>query len=225
MGIHELYRPFLVSFRRKRLASLYRDLRITGQTRLLDLGGDSFFWELAASIGLPVPCVTVVNLYPSRNQLPPGVRWVVADGTRLPFRDCEFDVAFSNSVIEHLGNEGAQECFAREARRVARSLFVQTPSRSFPVEPHLISPFIHWLPRWMQSGLLRNFTVWGLVTRPSQDYCDRFLSEVRLLDADQMGKLFPGVAIRRERWMGITKSLIAEDLPSTAQSRPASSKC
>jgi hypothetical protein len=34
------------------------------------------------------------------------IRCVVADGRELPFRDTEFDVSFSNAVVEHVGGRG-----------------------------------------------------------------------------------------------------------------------
>jgi SAM-dependent methyltransferase len=75
----------------------------------------------------------------------PG-RYVQADATqRLPFADNEFDLAYSNSVIEHLP-PGAWPRFASELRRVARGWFVQTPAWEFPIEPHALLPFAHWLP-------------------------------------------------------------------------------
>jgi hypothetical protein len=36
--------------------------------------------------------------------------------------------------------------FAAELRRVGRGLYVQTPAWSFPIEPHALLPFAHWLP-------------------------------------------------------------------------------
>ena len=67
----------------------------------------------------------------------------VLDG--LPFADGEFDLAYCSSVIEHIAPED-RAAFARELRRVASGWFVQTPAFSFPIEPHALLPFAHWLP-------------------------------------------------------------------------------
>jgi hypothetical protein len=176
--------------------------------RVLDVGGDSGFWRLAAGAGFPLPALTIVNLRPEAQPLA-GVRWVLADARALPFRDREFDLAFSNSVIEHLADPFSQCFFAAEVQRVARRHFVQTPNRLFPVEPHLIAPCIHWLPRRWARRLIRHGTVWGLVARPTRGQCDDFLDATRLLDAGEMRCLFPRSEIVRERVCGWTKSLIA----------------
>jgi hypothetical protein len=76
----------------------------------------------------------------------PQIRTIVADGRELPFADGEFDVAFSNAVIEHVGGRDDQERFCHELCRVARRVFVTTPNRLFPVDPHTLWPFAHWLP-------------------------------------------------------------------------------
>jgi hypothetical protein len=77
----------------------------------------------------------------------PSVRAVRADGRELPFADGEFDVGFSNAVVEHVagGREG-QRRFVHELCRVARRVFVTTPNRWFPLEVHTLLPFVHWLP-------------------------------------------------------------------------------
>ncbi|MBV8079199.1 MAG: methyltransferase domain-containing protein [Actinobacteria bacterium] len=77
----------------------------------------------------------------------PKVHSVRADGRELPFRDGEFDLGFSNAVVEHVagGREG-QRRFVEELCRVARRVFVTTPNRFFPVDPHTLLPFVHWLP-------------------------------------------------------------------------------
>ena len=76
----------------------------------------------------------------------PQIPTVVADGRDLPFGDDEFDVAFSNAVVEHVGGRDDQERFCHELARVARRVFVTTPNRLFPIDPHTLLPFAHWLP-------------------------------------------------------------------------------
>jgi methyltransferase family protein len=77
----------------------------------------------------------------------PEIRTVLADGRELPFADKEFDVGFSNAVVEHLGDRASQQAFVNELCRVANRVFVATPNRWFPLDPHTLLPFVHWLPR------------------------------------------------------------------------------
>lgn len=139
----------------------------------------------------------------------PGFDFRAGDGCALPFADGEFDVVFSNSVIEHVGSWERQQAFAREARRVGRRLWVQTPAREFFIEPHLLAPFVHWLPRRTQRGLIRWATGWGWLTRPTPAQVDEFLAEVRLLTRREMTELFPDCEILTERFLGLPKSYIA----------------
>ena len=83
----------------------------------------------------------------------PAVTAVQADGRELPFADGEFDLGFSNAVIEHVagGREGQRQ-FVSELCRVSGKVFVTTPNRLFPIDPHSLLPFVHWLP----EGDLRN---------------------------------------------------------------------
>jgi hypothetical protein len=76
----------------------------------------------------------------------PSVTAVTADGRDLPFADGEFDLGFSNAVLEHLPSRADQRRFVEELSRVARRVFVTTPNRRFPLEVHTLVPFVHWLP-------------------------------------------------------------------------------
>ena len=203
MDFHELIRPVLRHFRTKRMR-LFRDrFRLTPQSRVLDVGGFLYNWSL-----LPErPRLTIVNLV-ALGVEGPGVAWVVADGRRLPFKDRAFDIVYSNSVIEHVGDFDDKRLFAMECGRVGVSYYVQTPNRRFPVEPHLVTPLIHWLPIECQRRLLRNFTVRGLISRPTVEECEELL-RIRLLGQEEMRVLFPDGEIWHERVMGMTKSLIA----------------
>jgi hypothetical protein len=85
----------------------------------------------------------------------PRVRAVRADGRDLPFADGEFDVGFSNAVVEHVaGGRAGQRAFVHELCRVSRRVFVTTPNRWFPIEVHTLLPFVHWLPPGPRRRLL-----------------------------------------------------------------------
>jgi SAM-dependent methyltransferase len=126
----------------------------------------------------------------------PGARFVLAGATDLPFGDDEFDIAYSNSVVEHLPPD-ERAAYAREVMRVGRRWFVQTPNRGFPIEPHALLPFVHWLPRPLGRALWRL----GVSGDPYDD--------VRLLGAGELRSLFPDAVIVRERAGFLTKSLVA----------------
>jgi hypothetical protein len=189
------------------MRAFQRSFRPAESTTILDVGGTPFNWELAGIRSQ----LTLLNLSPPRgvDATASDYRFVEGSGTQLEFADRAFDVVFSNSVIEHLGSWEQQRAFAREVRRVARGLWVQTPARGFPIEPHLMTPLLHYLPVGWQRRLLRNFSVWGLVARPSQEAVEGFLEQTRLLDFREMRELFPDCEIRRERFLGLTKSYVA----------------
>ena len=149
----------------------------------------------------------------SRQSVAAGLAYVHGDGCQLPFADQSFDIVFSNSVIEHVGGLEAQQRFAREVARTGRGYWVQTPNRYFPVETHLLTPFVHLLPGSLRAYVVRRFTVWQWMARPGAEekrfYIEHFVSDVRLLGAKDMRELFPDAVILRERFLGFTKSVIA----------------
>ena len=183
-------------------------LAIGPNTRILDIGGTPDYWRM-----LPfAPRVTLLNTPRAAADVGQG-DWVAGDGRRLPFRDGAFDVVFSNSVIEHVGDLASQQRFAQEVARVGRRYWVQTPNRWFPVEQHLLTPLVHWLPRSWQRRIVPHCNLWGLLVPVSPDrrrfYIEHYLSDVRLLDAAGLRALFPGARIMRERLCGLTKSFVA----------------
>ncbi len=206
VNIHSIYAVILKPFREKRLRRFLAVFSPASDTQILDVGGTRYNWTL-------VPCeaqITLLNLdAPSDAGGPANLHSVQGDGTDLKYGDGKFDICFSNSVIEHLGTFEKQRKFAQEVRRVGRKVWVQTPARTFFLEPHLLAPFIHYFPKGLQRKLLRNFTVWGWMTRPKPEQVDGFLSEVRLLGYQEMKSLFPDCEVHRERFLGFTKSYVA----------------
>jgi hypothetical protein len=87
----------------------------------------------------------------------PGVKFVYADGLKLPFTDRSFDFVHSSAVLEHVGAASTQAAYVRECFRVAhKAVFLTTPNRWFPVEFHTLLPLVHWLPKGSFRWLLRH---------------------------------------------------------------------
>ena len=131
--------PLAANARRNRHERFFASTGVRPGMRIVDVG--------CGALGLramePDLDITGVDLAPRPEYPGPFVQ---ADATeRLPFADGAFDLAYSSSVIEHVPPD-RRAAFAAEVRRVARGWFVQTPARSFPIEPHALLPFAHWLP-------------------------------------------------------------------------------
>jgi hypothetical protein len=204
MNLHRLYAQLSPLFRARRMHRFAEAFQIDSGTRVLDIGGSRWIWR-----SLPVtPNVVLLNLL-AHNDHGDGFALVLGDARNLPFKDNSFDVVFSNSLIEHLYSLDQQQRFADECRRVAPRYYVQAPNQHFFLEPHLLTPFIHWLPKPLRARLLRNVTVWGLVNRPTREDCQHFIDEVRLLTKRDLGRLFPEAEIWHERVLGMSKSLMA----------------
>ena len=109
------------------------------QTRIVDIGCG----RLGLRRHAPQLDITGVDRVARPDYPGPFVQADVLAG--LPFADGEFDLAYCSSVVEHIA-PGDRPAFAGELRRVARGWYVQTPAFSFPIEPHALLPFAHWLP-------------------------------------------------------------------------------
>lgn len=209
MNIHKLY-SFLFKaggFREKRMALFSEIIQPTTDTKILDIGGTLGNWHYLDA----TPSITLLNLDTNhdRTDYPKHVTFHEGDALNLPFPNGHFDVSYSNSVIEHVHTWENQQRFAEEARRVGQRLWVQTPAYEFFLEPHFITPFIHWFPAKARQRLLRNFTVWGWIQRPTQADVNNLISEIRLLKRHEMETLFPDCEIFVEKWMGMPKSYVA----------------
>ena len=186
-----LAEPFAQRARNRRHARFLATMRPDVHTRILDIG--------CGPLGLrglaPGLAITGVDLVDRPGYPGPFVRADAA--VELPFEDDEFDLAYANSVIEHIAPDRRIR-FAAELRRVARGWYVQTPARSFPLEPHSLLPGAHWLP----APIRRSY--WRLGAGPWED--------IRLLRREELEALC-GPA-ERERFGPFTKSWISAQRPA-----------
>jgi hypothetical protein len=175
---------------------------------VIDLGGTAEAWLRA-----PVhpALVHIVNLEPSPEESPvPWIRKDQADACDLPsqIRDCRYDLAYSNSVIEHVGGHAQRMRFAEAVHQLSERYWVQTPYRYFPIEPHWLFPGFQFLPLSVRAEVSRR---WPLAHTQSQSWNEglRAAMSVELLSRAEMSFYFPDSMLRAERVAGITKSLIA----------------
>jgi Methyltransferase domain len=209
MRSSDLLRQALRHFRARRMRLFEETFAISPSTRILDVGGSPAIWEFLTVR----PRLTVLNFPSALERGTDSFDYVAADGLLLPFRQNAFDIVFSNSVVEHVGDRAQQQKFAKEVARVGRCYWVQTPNRGFPIELHVMLPFIHYLPKTWQQAVIERFTIWQLLVRPSAEerafYVDHFLNDLKLLNKSDLQDLFPEATIFSERLLGFVKSNIA----------------
>ena len=83
------------------------------------------------------------------------------------YKDKEFDIVYSNSVIEHLFTKENQKKMADEVRRVGKNYYVQTPNYYFPIEPHWLFPLYHFFPFGFRVFLTRHISTGHFQERTS----------------------------------------------------------
>jgi SAM-dependent methyltransferase len=186
--------PLAARARVRRHERFFALARLAPGARVLDVG--------CGSLGLralePDLDITGVDVLAAPGYPGPFVHADAADG--LPFAEGSFDLVYCSSVIEHVP-PARREAFAAEIRRVGRGWLVQTPARSFPIEPHSLLPGAHWLPRRLRRAY------WRLGAAGAWE-------EISLLGRAELEALF-GPA-RAERAGGLVKSWVCVRAPSPA---------
>lgn len=204
-------------FRSKRIAPLLAmidEISVnSGSVNIIDIGGTEQYWEI-----IPNNYLTDRNVKITIVNLPGNIvaedhdqfSFIYADGCDLALYDDEsFQIAHSNSVIEHVGDWDRMVQFAKELSRVSNRYFVQTPNFWFPIEPHCMTPFFHWLPKPIRIWLLLHFQLghWGKAS--STDQAVRTVESARLLNKKMVQELFSDADVLCERFLGMAKSFIA----------------
>jgi hypothetical protein len=202
-------------FRRARSArvlSLIRTIyRASGACRIIDLGGEPNYWRVFDANELRANGVQITLVNPAAQVVDdPMFDSLAGDACALPqFADGAFDLAHSNSVIEHVGDWPRVEAFAHELRRLAPRYYVQTPYFGFPIEPHFSTPFFHWRSEQARAKRLMARRYGFCERQPDMGAAMRAVQSARLLDKAQFRFLFPDAVHVDERVLGLTKSLVA----------------
>ncbi|MFM8856601.1 MAG: class I SAM-dependent methyltransferase [Actinomycetota bacterium] len=179
---------------------------------IVDLGGTVDYWVRS---GIFPGRVVLVNPGHSLTGVdwPSWVAVVQADGCDYRGRGERFDLAYSNSVIEHVGGFARRQQFADRIHELAPRHWVQTPDRYFPIEPHWGVPGMQFLPDRARLWIASRWS-WG----PRGDFersPERIAANEEaclmtdLVSATELRRLFPASEIWSERVAGISKSLVA----------------
>ena len=130
-----------------------KEFRLKESLKVLDVGfSENEYWETDNYIEkhYPFPENLIAISIDTPNKIKiryPKVKFMKYEGTLFPFEDKEFDICWSNAVIEHVGNYNAQLIFLKEIIRVSKNAFITTPNRYFPIEVHTRTPLLHYLPK------------------------------------------------------------------------------
>ncbi len=195
---------FMAKARGERMALLLAELPLRPGARVLDLGGTPSIWR---SVETPLR-LTTINLEGDGGVDPSSapqheVERVVGDACELDhLDDGSYDVVFSNSVIEHVGDAGRRAAFAANVRRLAPRYWVQTPSKWFPIEAHCNVPFWFFLPQTVRERVMdrwsKRLPAWTEMVRGTT-----------VLERKEMISLFPDARLLTERTLGWPKSYVA----------------
>jgi hypothetical protein len=209
-------KAYTSSFRLKRFAivkSMIADIIAKkGSCKIIDVGGEFNYWQqyLDQLEGMPIT-VLIGNI--DDRSVPfsdPRFTSCYANACDLSFAAAgEFDLAHSNSVIEHVGRWREMKKMANEIRRVAKAYYVQTPYYWFPMEPHYRTIGYHWLPESWRARLLTWRPMGYFPKAVDFNQAMEYVNDSILLDKLQMKALFPDAVHASERVAGLTKSMIA----------------
>ena len=182
--------------------------RMNQPITILDVGGSEEFWKLLMlECGMDIR-VTLLNIIEQKVSTP-HFDSVIGNVLNLNLTNASFDVIFSNSVIEHIGDYENQRKMAEVVKRVGKRYFIQTPNKYFFIEPHFLFPFFQFLPIVIRIWLVTHFAMGWFNKEPNPEYARDIINSIHLLSKKDLLALFSGCHLYEEKVLGMTKSYIA----------------
>lgn len=190
---------------------------------VLDAGGSSIYWIERGVADDDRFRITVLNLDDAefrKRQPHPRIAEVIGDVTKLSelYPPGSWDIVFSNSVIEHVGNLAAQRAMADGVRQVADAYFIQTPNRRFPLEPHFVEPM--YLSPLCHPRMPQALRLWAAARTASggstPDETRQIVDSIRLMNKPELMACFPDAQLAPEKFHGLVKSWMVYRRPAAA---------
>jgi len=207
---HNAPGSFVNRMRKKRFARIQQEIEALiakkGDIKILDIGGEMGYWK---NMGWQNEhcAIYLLNLETiHRPETLPGFYHVTGNALQLPYAYGEFDLVFSNSVIEHVGSEENQQKFAEEIKRICDHYIIQTPSLWFPLEPHSLLPFFQFIPHAIRARFIMWFNINYFPKAGTYKEAVTVSRSTIMFTKSRFKKLFPEAVIEVERLYGIPKS-------------------
>ena len=169
--------------------------------RILDVGGQPEIWDYV-DIPLVITCLNLPGIAVTNYLTHHEISYVEGDGCNMPeFNPGDFDLVFSNSVIEHVGSYENRKMYAKEIQRLTKNYWIQTPFKYYPVEAHCGMPFWWFYPKSLRSYFLERW-------RKKLPAWTDMIEGTKVISAKELEDLFPDAIIFKE-WVIFPKSIIA----------------
>ena len=198
-------RPYQVHARRRRSQWFTTAMGVKPGMKIIDLGGSPMIWRF---VDQPLD-ITLLNVKHETNGPPELDRiqqhkflFVTGDACDVSLPSNSFDIAFSNSVIEHVGDKTRRSAFAKQVRRLAPKYWVQTPAKYFPIEAHTGMPFWWYYPEHLRQALIKKW-------RQELPLWTEMVEGTTLVERAELQDIFPEAVILPERAFGVVKSYVA----------------
>ncbi|MEO8666201.1 MAG: class I SAM-dependent methyltransferase [Ignavibacteria bacterium] len=178
--------------------------------RILDVGGSDYHWRDSDFVNNRNYYITIVNTELQDMKDLRNICFIKRDVSDLGFFDNkEYDIVYSNSLLEHLNTFEQQMFVSDEMRRIGKHYFVQTPNYYFPVEPHFLFPFFQFLSESLKTKLIMRYDLGWFQKEIDETRARELARSIRLLKKDELLKLFPDAKFYSEKYFLLNKSFIA----------------
>ncbi|MCP4414164.1 MAG: methyltransferase domain-containing protein [Gammaproteobacteria bacterium] len=152
-----LMQPFSKYTRKRRLAEFTQIVKPYQGMKILDLGGQPCIWDFI-DIPLDITCLNLPGVAFKDHITHHNITYTEGDACNMPgISTGQYDLVFSNSAIEHVGNIEKRKQFAKEVLRISKNFWIQTPSKAYPLEAHCGMPFWWFYPDRFRSFFLKKW--------------------------------------------------------------------
>ena len=177
--------------------------------KIIDLGGSDYYWKQLNMTDNRDFEILILNNENQNTDSFSNIKFMKKDVRNLDFiKDKEYDLVYSNSLIEHLNSFEDQKKLANEIKRIGKRYFIQTPNYYFPVEPHFLFPFFQFLSVEMKTKLISKYDMGWYKKQTDFVKAKELAQSIRLLKENELKDIFGGCKIYKEKYYFLTKSFI-----------------